>query len=92
MPHRIETLREKLAELQEVMSTSESIDESTRQALQETIDEINTALEAEKEAEQLQELSPIESLQKAAKDFEESHPTLSGIIGGVIDALGQLGI
>jgi hypothetical protein len=31
-------------------------------------------------------------LAEAARHFEESHPTLSGTLGSVIDTLGQMGI
>lgn len=36
--------------------------------------------------------SLIEQLGQSARHFEESHPTLSGIIGSLIDALGRMGI
>ena len=82
MPHRIAQLREKLAELEQVMADAGSLDETTRQSLQQTMDEINEALDAEETQEELKNRSPIDSLRKAAKDFEESHPTLSGTTRG----------
>jgi hypothetical protein len=34
----------------------------------------------------------VERLSEAARHFEDSHPNLSGTIGGVIDAIGRMGI
>jgi hypothetical protein len=34
----------------------------------------------------------VDRFAEAARHFEDSHPGLSGTIGGVIDALGRMGI
>jgi hypothetical protein len=36
--------------------------------------------------------SLVARLRAAEHSFEATHPTLSGVIGGVIDILGQMGI
>ena len=89
MPERIEKLRSTLKELEEELGNLSSFDEATRQMLEEAATEIKTALRKEG---QFESESVVERLRTAEEKFQASHPTLSGVVGRIIDALGQLGI
>lgn len=89
MPERIEKLRQTVKELEEELAGLASFDDETRKKLQEAVGEIQTLLKQEGE---LEPDSVIERLRAAEEEFQVSHPTLSGIVARMIDALGQLGI
>jgi hypothetical protein len=89
MPERIEKLRQTVKELEEELASVEAFDDETRQMLEEAVSEIQTVLRKEGE---LEPDSVIERLRSAEEQFQVSHPTLSGIVARMIDALGQLGI
>jgi hypothetical protein len=89
MPERIEKLRQTVKELEEELASVEAFDDETRQMLEEAVSEIQTVLQEEGE---LEPDSVIERLRSAEQEFQVSHPTLSGIVARMIDALGQLGI
>ncbi len=91
MPERIERLRAKLSELEEELRSIESLDSETRDLLESTVAELKAALSKE-EAAQTEHQSLAERLREATGDFEDSHPSLFRIVGGLIDALRQLGI
>lgn len=80
-----------LAELEEELRTLPSVDGDTRKVLEDTVQEIQSAL-APDEPGELQPQSLTERLGATAQEFEESHPTLTGIISRLIDGLGQMGI
>ena len=89
MPERIEKLRSTLKELEEELGNLSSFDEATRQMLEEAVSEIQTALNKD---EYFEPESVIERLRAAEEKFQVSHPTLSGVVARMLDALGQLGI
>ena len=89
MHERIEKLRQTVKELEEELASVEAFDDDTRQMLEEAVSEIQTVLQEEGE---LEPDSVIERLRSAEEEFQVSHPTLSGIVARMIDALGQLGI
>ena len=80
-----------LAELEEELRTLPSVDGDTRKVLEDTVQEIQSAL-APDEPGELQPQSLTDRLGATAQEFEESHPTLTGIISRLIDGLGQMGI
>jgi cell division septum initiation protein DivIVA len=89
MAEQIEKLRQTVKELEEELAGVESFNDETRQMLQEAVAEIQTVLTNEGESAPE---SVIERLRAAEQEFQASHPTLSGIVARMIDALGQLGI
>lgn len=91
MPDRIENLRRTLRELDEELAQVEALDEESRQLLQSAAAEISEAL-AKGEREKIAPATWTGRLSHAATGFEQSHPTLSRIVGNVVNALAQLGI
>lgn len=83
-----ERLKATLDELHQQLSQLDQLDPPLRSQLGATLHEIQAALKAETPTE----ASLVERLQEAARDFEESHPALSGTIGSLIDTLGRTGI
>ena len=80
-------LKQLRAQLQEV----QSLDPEVAERLRSTVDQIDAAL-AGKPRPSAEESSLADRLSDAALDFEASHPTLSGTLGSVIDALSRMGI
>jgi len=93
MSEKVERLRATLAELEAELHELEQteLDESDQAALRHAVDEIQTAL-VEARHESLEHHSLAERLNTAARNFDESHPNLSRIIGGLADILSQMGI
>jgi hypothetical protein len=87
----IDKLRATLEELQEELHAIEALDPETRGLLEEAKVEVEQALHRD-DPESLEKQSLIDRLQGAGKEFNESHPTLSRIVGNLIDVLGQMGI
>lgn len=97
MTDHLQDLRTKLAELQSKLATAETIDPADRALMEEVVADIESVL-----AEQEQGASPseathapeslIDRLGETARNFEETHPTLFGAVGSVIDALSRMGI
>ena len=85
-----EKIRETVAELESELGGLESIDDETRQFLLQSLDEIRAALT--KEGPQVQNESIIDRLKQSGENFEDSHPTVTRLISGLVDALGQIGI
>ena len=93
MPHRIENLRQTLRELEEELDRVEELDDESRQLLQTAASEIQEALhKRETDEEEIAPATWTDPLTDLATNFEESHPTLSRLIGSVANALAQLGI
>lgn len=80
-----------ITELENELGSLSSLDDETRQALEDAVREIQTALGPE-ESDDLQPQSLMDRLGATAQEFEESHPTLTGIVSRLIDGLGQMGI
>jgi hypothetical protein len=87
----IDNLRSTLEELQEELHAVEQLDPQTRELLVEAKSEMDRALHRD-DPESLESSSLIERLERAGHDFDQSHPSLSRIVGNLIDALGQMGI
>ncbi len=91
MSEHTKKIKATLAELEEELRTLPSVDNETRKVLEETVQEIQSAL-APDEPGELQPQSLVDRLGATTQEFEESHPTLTGIISRLIDGLGQMGI
>jgi phosphoglycolate phosphatase-like HAD superfamily hydrolase len=76
-------------ELEDELHQLESVDDETRRLLKEALQEILAALEPEAT---LERESLMDRLRETAREFEGSHPTLSGIVMRLVDGLGQMGI
>jgi len=91
MNERLEQLRATVRELEHELSEVDSLDPATRQVLSQAAHEIQQALGASA-PETLSSPGITQRLRDAAAEFETTHPTLSGVLERVIDALGQIGI
>ena len=85
-------LERALVELDAELAELGSVDPQLRQRLERTLADLRTALdETSRPATQTQP-GMVQRLSESARNFEETHPNLSGMIGSVIDALGRMGI
>ena len=80
-----------MTELESELQQVESVDEDTRHLLEQAVGEIQSILER-RQPEDTPETGLIDSLREAEQKFETSHPTISGILLRMVDALGQMGI
>jgi len=87
-------LRNTLTQLQDQLRTSPNVSEETRSLLQDLADEIHALLNEPASAApgQSRHTSIVARLGDAEREFEATHPTLAGIVGSIIDALGRMGI
>jgi hypothetical protein len=91
MNAHIQNLKNTLDELQEELHAIEHLDPQTRTLLEEAKAEVDSALQRD-DPESIRKESLVEQLEKVGQDFNKSHPTLSRIVGNLIDVLGQMGI
>ena len=90
-----EKLRRSLDELRNLLVVSTSLDPAIRERLEQTIDEIEAALDSTSVRESSPEAANSTlagRLSDATFEFEASHPNLSGAVGSVVDALSRMGI
>jgi hypothetical protein len=80
-----------LRDLEAELASSTSVDDDVRERLEQAIAEIQSAIQQE-DPSQLEADTLSARLSAAAERFESSHPTLFGMVGRIVDALGQLGI
>ena len=95
-----EQLQATLKELEAELETLDTLDEPTRQMLEQAMGEIQLALRKQvqqapvgqpsKQSQHSQDLAG--GLREAVEAFGSSHPTLTGILNRIADALAQLGI
>ncbi|NIL98750.1 MAG: DUF4404 family protein [Planctomycetales bacterium] len=86
-----EKLRGTIQQLHAELESLEQMDQDVERLLQTAVADIHQALE--QGTELTEQPSHITSrLTEAARHFEDSHPTLSGIIGSLIDTLSRMGI
>lgn len=90
MPERIEKLRATVTELEAELASLAELDEATRALLEEAVSELQSTLA--KTPADIEPHSLTERLTESAEAFEQSHPTLYGIVKRTIDALAQMGI
>ena len=91
MTMHIDNLRSTLEELQEELHAIEELDPETRELLAGAKTELDAALERD-DPESNEKESLVERLENVGHEFDQSHPTLSRIVGNLIDVLGQMGI
>jgi chromosome segregation ATPase len=91
MTENIAKLRATLDELKQELHSLDTLDHDTRNGLEDMMREIEAALHQPKGGK-LEHHTMAQRLQEAAQSFEESHPTLSRIVGNIVDGLGQMGI
>ena len=95
MTDETEKLRTTLDELQAELSTIEQDDPEVRELLRTALSDIQQKLAGHPPEDALTSedgQSISERLGGAASHYEDSHPNLSGILGGLIDALSRMGI
>lgn len=84
-------LRDTLVQLHEQLRDTRDVNDETRVLLLEVIDDIR-ALIGGSPPDAAGHGTLIARLRAAEHSFEATHPTLSGVISGLIDILGQMGI
>ena len=91
MPERVEELKSLVNELEAALETLDSADAKSQQTLAETLRDLRTALD-KVDSEPIASDTLVARFRTAEEDFQVSHPTVSGLVLRMIDALGQLGI
>jgi hypothetical protein len=85
-----EQLRATLAELERQLGESASLDDQSRQALEQALRDIRATLAEQTVQQERQTL--IGRLRLAVERFEGTHPTLTGTLTRLIDGLVEMGI
>ncbi len=88
-------LQATIDQLHQELAALDEVDEQAQQLLESAVADIHAKLEqpsTEDDAETDESASIAGRLGAAARHYEDSHPTLSGIIGSIIDALSRMGI
>ena len=91
MSESVQKIKATIAELENELRSLPSVDRETREMLAQAVREIQTLLRPD-DAGDIQREPLVDRLGSAAQQFETSHPTLTGIIGRLIDGLAQMGI
>lgn len=86
-----ENLKATLLELESELQGLDTLDDATRELLAEMMEDIASTLR-DKGAAHLEHQSLIDQFEEVGQKFENSHPTITGIVNRVVDFLGQLGI
>jgi predicted nuclease with TOPRIM domain len=86
-----EQLGNRIQELLDELEKVEPADPTARDRLTQVLHDIRTMV-AESELESDEHESLRERFDEAARQFEESHPTLTAVLGRVADSLANLGI
>jgi hypothetical protein len=96
MEDHLQDLRVKLAELESNLAAAKSLNPADRELLEQVMADIQQALAQSGQAPAKRPAHPsgslIDRLTAATRNFEDIHPTLSGAVGSVIDALSRMGI
>jgi hypothetical protein len=90
-----EKLRETLDQLRSQLDELRRRDPAVADQLAATIDEAQAVLTGKSPGDQgsaAPQGSIIDRLKDAVLEYEASHPSLAGNLGGIIDALGRMGI
>jgi hypothetical protein len=91
MSEHIEKIKSAVAELEDELASIGQVDGETRAVLEQAVLDILAALHTAAPGERAPQ-SLLDRLQSAAQEFEESHPTVTGILSRLVDGLGQMGI
>ncbi|MEX0711008.1 MAG: DUF4404 family protein [Pirellulales bacterium] len=94
MPDDAPDLQRTLSELHRQLEAAGSVDPEIRELLKRLMRDIDRVLDEKAEADERRSTheSLVSRLGETARHFEETHPTLSGAVGSVIDALSRMGI
>ncbi|HUE16177.1 MAG TPA: DUF4404 family protein [Planctomycetaceae bacterium] len=87
----LEKLRAAIIELERQLGASGTLDDESREALQESLRQVRSALQEDQQTD-AERQSLIKRLRVAVEKFEGSHPTLTGTLMRLIDGLGEMGI
>jgi hypothetical protein len=85
-------LREDLERVHQELARSESVDAASRGLLVDLLHDIEAVLERSENERTESGDSLIQRLRETMGQFEESHPTLTELVGRVADVLSRLGI
>jgi hypothetical protein len=85
-------LREDLERLHQELARSESVDAASRSLLIDVLHDIEAVLERSEPEIAGADESLIHRLRETTSQFEESHPTLTELVGRIADLLSRLGI
>ncbi len=86
-----ERLHESVRDLEVELGEIDSLDGESRDILKQVVGELQEVLDRD----QIKEYEPqsvIDRLETVESEFQASHPTLSGLVMRLVNALGQLGI
>jgi hypothetical protein len=81
-----------LDELHGELEAAEDVSPAVEAKLREAMGDIRRVLDANEPEATETPPTVAGGLSEAARDFESSHPTLSTMLGSIIDALGRMGI
>jgi methylaspartate ammonia-lyase len=87
---QIDKLRATVTELEHQLELLGPADAVSRQALQETVAQLRAALD--ESGVKVSQPTLMARLTESVEQFEVSHPTLTSVLGRLIDMLGQMGI
>ena len=85
-------LRERIQELLGELEQVKAVDPGARDRLAAVVEEIRSAVENSDEDGSEADDSLLDRLNEATRHFEESHPTLTAMVGRVAESLSNLGI
>ena len=88
----MEDLRRRLEELHAELARTDRGDTEARAALEAVLRDIQALLAGPPGGERRGPATLADRLREATGHFEESHPTLTAMLGRVVDALAALGI
>ena len=91
MTESLDKLKTTVAELEAELQAMEDLDDETRLVLEQAALEILAAVDRHEPGSDAPQ-TLMDRLRIATQQFEESHPTLTGILSRLIDGLGQMGI
>lgn len=85
-------LEQSLQQMRTELERAQTLNVSVRQDLLSIVEDIESAIRDSDELRQVQGQPLRERLKDSVRRFEESHPTLTMIVGQVLDDLGRMGI
>jgi len=91
MAEQIDKLKATVAELEAELQSLGTLDAETRSVLEQVVLDILLALHKAVPGQRPPQ-SLVDRLHAAAQEFEDSHPTVTGILSRLIDGLAQMGI
>lgn len=92
MQDKRERLRAALADLHAQLAEVDTLDPESRDLLQTIASDIQAALATPRSNPKPGEQSLSQRLTEATRQFEESHPTIGGVVERLVDVLAQMGI